>query len=451
MKRILRIGEGYALSKRYSSLLAAVTIMCLYAVKQASAQEAEPAATAVADIIPLKIGDSIPGYLWHMPLQVVNHPEGKEAITLNDYRCKLIILDFWATWCSSCIAAMPRIHRLEKEHAGEMAVIPVTYETADKVVPFLSSNKTMQPLGVYSVVADELLKAAFPHRGVPHYVWISPAGSVGAITTSERVTAENIRQLLDGDNIGIPVKNDIDPERPLFLSDAIQLDDLTHYSVFTKGKYDGLPSGNRFRKENGVVRGRALTNTSMLGIYKTVAYHLFERNGERFYEKRLLVEPEGSKGAMRMTDGLYNYELIVPVRKADSLYDYMLADLNRYTGLKGRIEKRKIKCLVLKAMGGGLDGIKTKGGPPVISLFSARTKSSVFTNSPIKYFVSRLNDNRDVPFLVIDETGYAGNVDLELPGTPDLSAIRMELERQNLRLEEDYRWLNMFILESNPV
>src|SRR5690606_1371888 len=57
MKRILRAGEGYALTNhkrkrytiRYLSLLAVLTSMCLYAVKQASAQQAEPAATAVAD------------------------------------------------------------------------------------------------------------------------------------------------------------------------------------------------------------------------------------------------------------------------------------------------------------------------------------------------------------------------------------------------------------------
>ncbi len=59
MKRFLREWERYALSKyklkhtyiRYIGLLAVLTTMCLYAVKQVSAQQAEPAATAVADII----------------------------------------------------------------------------------------------------------------------------------------------------------------------------------------------------------------------------------------------------------------------------------------------------------------------------------------------------------------------------------------------------------------
>src|SRR5690606_11186126 len=104
MKQKLRLGDSYALTKhklkqfkiRYFSLLAVVTIMCLYAVKQVSAQVAETCFTAVSEIKPLQIGDTIPEALWQLPLQVVNHPKGKDTITLNDYRDKkLIILDFW--------------------------------------------------------------------------------------------------------------------------------------------------------------------------------------------------------------------------------------------------------------------------------------------------------------------------------------------------------------------
>lgn len=52
-----------------------VTIMCLEAVQQVSAQGAEPAVTAIQmdNIAPLQIGDTIPEYLWHLPLCLANH------------------------------------------------------------------------------------------------------------------------------------------------------------------------------------------------------------------------------------------------------------------------------------------------------------------------------------------------------------------------------------------
>lgn len=399
---------------------------------------------------PLDIGDTIPDELWQLPLQVVGHHDGKETITLADYKGKLIILDFWATRCSSCIAAMPRIHQLEKEHAADMVVIPVSYEATDKVAPFLSTNKTVQPLALFSVVGDETLRATFPHRLIPHYAWISPAGEVGAVTTSERVNAENIQFILDGKPDEISIVREIDPNRPLFLSDVIEIDDLNHYSVFTKGKYDGLPSGNRYRKENGVVRGRALTNSSILSIYKATAFQFFEKNGEKFNSKRLLVDMTDTsrltsqKTALGGYDNMYNYELIVPIELADSLYYIMLQDLNRYTNYHGRIEKREMKCLILTKTG-ALDRIKTKGGKQENSLFYGKPPRII--NYPTGQLVMRLNDLLDTPLPIVDETGFTKNVDLEFSGELDLETLKKELRAQGLDLVEGYRELNMFVLE----
>lgn len=463
MNRFLRVGERYALSKRkpkyiklrYISLLAVLTTMCLYAVKQVSAQEAEPAATAVADIKPLQIGDTIPEWLWHHPLQVVNHPEGRDTITLNDYRDKkLIILDFWSTWCGSCVAAMPRIHGLERAFVAKMKVVPVSRETGERVAPLLSTNKTVRHLDLFSVVGDEALRTAFPHKLVPHYVWISTAGEVGAVTTSERVNAKNVELFLDGEQARIPIRQEIDANRPLFLSDNIELDDLAHYSVLTKGRYDGLPSGNRFRKENGVVRGRAITNSSVLKLYRAAAYHLFKKLGDQFTPKRLILAVSDTsrlvpqKNAQGGSENLFNFELIVPSGKADSLYEIMLQALNRYTDYHGHIEIQGIKCLILAKIG-DLDRIKTKGGKPAIGLFSTKEQSH-FINHPIALFINRLNENGSIPLPVVDETGYTENVDIKLSGETALDILRNELRQQNLDLVEGYRPLRMFILEEKP-
>lgn len=61
-----------------------LTVFHVSASQRGSAY-ADSAATAVRDVQPLNVGDPIPDELWEMPLQVVNHPEGKETITLEDY------------------------------------------------------------------------------------------------------------------------------------------------------------------------------------------------------------------------------------------------------------------------------------------------------------------------------------------------------------------------------
>jgi len=457
MKRILRLGESYAFAKnkpkqfkiRYTSLLAVLTTMCLCAVQQVSAQEAEPAATAVADIKPLQIGDTIPEALWNLPLRVVNHPECKKMITLNDYRGKLIILDFWATWCSSCIAAMPRIYQLGKEKAGDLIVIPVSSEPEKKVMSFLATNKTVRELGLFSVANDKSLRTVFPHKLIPHYAWISPTCDVVGITTSERVNAQNVEIVLKG-RTDIPTKKEIDPTKPLFLADIIDMDSLIQYSVFTKGPYDGLPTGSRYRKTKGVVRGRSLSNASLLAMYRAVAIPLFEKKGDRFSPKRLILDVADATKLMPHEtayggySNLFNYELVVPIEESDSLYAYMLQDLNRYTGYRGRIEQRNVKCLVLTKIG-DLNQLKTNGDKSTVRLFSAK-KESMFVNNPLSIFVSRLNDNSKITLPVIDETDYTENVDLQLPFNTDLPSLRNALRQQNLDLVESNRQIDMFVI-----
>src|SRR5690606_19683315 len=67
--------------------------------------------TEIASLV--QRGNPIPDVLWNMPLTIWNAADDRtETITLGDYRGKVIILDFWATWCKSCIVNMPRMFDL---------------------------------------------------------------------------------------------------------------------------------------------------------------------------------------------------------------------------------------------------------------------------------------------------------------------------------------------------
>lgn len=151
----------------------------------------------------LKPGDPVPPELWDLPLQVVNHPGGKKATTLREYKDKLIIVDFWATWCAPCVKSLTQLDSLQKEFGEQLVVVPITYENPEKVLPMYKKRGW----SLMSVVEDTLVKKYFPFRVIPHQVWIKE-GALLSQTGHEYATSENILALLRGEVIKMRQKAD---------------------------------------------------------------------------------------------------------------------------------------------------------------------------------------------------------------------------------------------------
>jgi hypothetical protein len=300
-----------------------------------------------------------------------------------------------------------------------------------------------------SAINDTLADKLFEHNLIPHYVWINKERKVLAITSSDPVSAENIRAVIDGKSVKWMMKRDQNAERPLFTTADLPLNSLMQYSIFLKGWYDGLPSGARFRSIDGINRGVAFTNTCLLNIYEAVAASFIPG----FTKKNLVLEIRDSSNLIPDTssatreqwykDHSYNYDMIVPADQADTLYHYMLEDLNRYSGYVGRIEKRSVKCFALKKANNEAKA-SSKGGIPENN-FWEKDKPKYMHNQPVLVLVNCLN--AILPFPVFDETNYEVPVDLELPvDLTDIPDLQKMLSKYGFTLEETEEKRNMFIL-----
>lgn len=49
----------------------------------------------------------------------------KVPVKLSSYRGKVVLLDFWATWCSPCLKVMPEVQHLQDQHRGKLVVLGV--------------------------------------------------------------------------------------------------------------------------------------------------------------------------------------------------------------------------------------------------------------------------------------------------------------------------------------
>jgi peroxiredoxin len=53
-----------------------------------------------------------------------------KPVSLAQYRGKLVVLDFWASWCLPCMVAIPHLIDLQKSHAASLQVIGVSIDDA---------------------------------------------------------------------------------------------------------------------------------------------------------------------------------------------------------------------------------------------------------------------------------------------------------------------------------
>jgi len=61
-------------------------------------------------------------------------------INFKDLKGKVVLLNFWATWCPPCVAELPHIKDLNKDYKDKIEIILVSNESANKVQSFLDDK-----------------------------------------------------------------------------------------------------------------------------------------------------------------------------------------------------------------------------------------------------------------------------------------------------------------------
>ena len=84
------------------------------------------------------------------PTLVLRDINGR-SLSLSDYKGKVVLLNFWATWCPPCRAEVPELIRWQKTYRGRgLQVIGVTYppQTLKEVRRFVRRAKVNYPIGL---------------------------------------------------------------------------------------------------------------------------------------------------------------------------------------------------------------------------------------------------------------------------------------------------------------
>ncbi len=101
-----------------------------------------------------------------------------ETKSLADYRGKVVVLDFWATWCAPCRFAMPKMIEFYNRHRHQnVEVIGVAVDVTSRV----EIEQFVREMGVnYPIAVDSEAKAkgAYEVRSLPTLFIIDKEGNI---------------------------------------------------------------------------------------------------------------------------------------------------------------------------------------------------------------------------------------------------------------------------------
>lgn len=401
----------------------------------------------------LHIGDTMQPVTFS---NIFNQP--KTALLPQDYKGKLVIIDFWSHWCGSCIEAFPKMEKLQKEFGDKIKILLVTPDKKEEVVKIFRRFKMPDLTILYG---DTLLSSMFPHMTVPHHVWINPDGIIQFITDGYNATSKNISKVLEGRKLSLPVKvelEDIDRDADLWREGNGRFQQyITSYSFIMSRINENWEHGFGFSKDTvNKTCGFKFVNSGLLELYK-VAFSgavnymtgdFYQNNRVQFSTDKInhfFVYPAESDSIPAWEErNLICYESKWNTLNDSLAYQYLRDDANRFFPFSVHVETKEIPCYILRLAQDFKESAATnKEGRFVYT-------DTVFnlTRLPIVNLVESLNSHelfRTIP--VIDETNFTANADIYLKNAfTDIATLKKQLLLNGLLLEEGHRKVRMLVI-----
>lgn len=431
-----------------------------------------------ADIRPLKKGDLVPDVLF---ISKENFPDNVKS--LHDYKGKLVLLDFWSTGCSSCIAAFPKMDKFQKKYGDRLQIVLVNpYETAELVHQRWTRIATRSAIvypDIPRVSGDSIWKKLFPTTSVPHHVWLNEEGKIIAVTGGHNASEATIEALLKGE------------KKRLLLKPAVDRMDLSQKSfieTISEGRVLPGMGANFYSYYEG--EGASIYGTENINVVDTMANTLrftYVNISPLIMAKKLFTQVAASPGTNKflfddrtfvetsnpapfqnripneqldqwILQHRFGMEVVVPLEKKDSIYHFIFDQFRHYIKEKYNqqisIEERRKPCLVM-VQKPGTSLLRTKGGEKkqIFPKDYAKDKM-MYLNTPFEEVFKdldyQINSDREKRYTVVNEVPYKGNVDISfmnIYGKPhQLDMLKKQLNEYGLDLIEADRKVTVFVV-----
>ena len=336
---------------------------------------------------------------------------------------KVVILEFWATWCGPCVAAIPHLNELAEKFKGKpVQFIAITAEDEATIKQFLAKRPIMAWIALDT---NNAMNKAYAVTGIPHTVVLGKDGKIAAITYPTSLTEKHINDLLAGKKISLP--SDTGPTVPAKKETGAPplFQVLIRPSSYTNAQ--GCSWGN----------GR-LTATGY--TVKEILPMIFDTHDDRIITNALLPTNR------------FDFIVVQP-RASDADPDALMQEaLKLAFGLIAKRETNEANAFVLKVEETNAPGLISSPTPNMAWNSRAGQMSGVGVST--QSIASFLENELETP--IVDETGLTNSYgydvslkwDQKSPAKPNVEILKKAVREQlGLELVSERRPIEMLVIE----
>ncbi|WP_430408632.1 redoxin domain-containing protein [Kordia sp.] len=372
----------------------------------------------------LEIGDTV------SDVKLTNLLNSNTSTTsFSELKGKIIILDFWATWCGPCIPAMKNLIKLQEEFPNDIQVIGIAEDKPERLQRFIDNI----PSKVWFGLQTKELETLFPYRILSHAIIINSEGKVVAITSTDTITKEVIQDVKEGKSISLPFKQE--NIKFDYAADPFPQTDTSLARVLLKGGIEGVSSYSKGYLKDETYNGRRITliNYTIPGMYRFLYQTTYNRT---------VFDIDKEKYSYKNPKNKYCLDVITE-NVGDEMFVLGIAKLNETFPVKAKLEKRTIPVYILTV----IDSNKLKKRTSVTKERTLMFQGYEFhaKKIPMADFQDYIENETPVP--VIDETNCTELLDIDFIFDPQKKdSFKNELAKIGLKLSKAEREVELLVI-----
>jgi thiol-disulfide isomerase/thioredoxin len=160
------------------------------------------AQTFMAQTNPPMLGKVCPDFT----MSIIGANGIEKPLALSELRGKVVILEFWATYCAPCIPYIKHFEKLQAQFGDAIKVIEISEENRDKVDAFILKRGYKNV--TFAMDWGRKLNDMFYHHFIPHTVVIDQDGTVLAFTSPDEIDQEVIGKLINREPVTFTMKHE---------------------------------------------------------------------------------------------------------------------------------------------------------------------------------------------------------------------------------------------------